>query len=92
MGIGQPALLHWRYSLVEYMPAMFVYDYVVQSKKPEAIASKNTLFYPFNKIVWYLVASSVFSVFLTLVLIQKCWMMASGEKPPSVWIYQGKKI
>ena len=71
---------------------MFQYRFLVQSKKPEAINRFDTLFYPLDKYVWFFIVSSVLAVFITLIVIQKCWMLASGENPVNGWIFQGKKL
>ena len=68
---------------------MYTYAYEVQSKKPEAIISFDALTYPFDKTIWYLIASSTAAVFLTLIGIQTTWIRVSGERPPIGWVFQG---
>ena len=77
--------------IVDYLPSMYLYSFLVQSKRPEAIGSYDTLIYPLDKYCWYLVISSILAVFITLIFIQICWMFSSGERPSSTWIFQGHK-
>ena len=90
LGIGQTSILLHRYASIDYLPSMFLYRFLVQSKKPEAINRFDTLVYPLDKYVWCCLALSVLAVFITLIFIQKCWILASGENPKNGWIFQGK--
>ena len=92
IGIGQAAYAHFRYQLIEYLPRMFDYRFVVQSKKPEAIVSFDALTYPFDKYIWYFTSSFSLAVFALLILIQKCWVHASRKKPPYGWVFEGKSL
>ena len=89
IGVGQASILHYRYKNVDYLPAMFLNVFLVQSKRPEAIGKIDTLIYPLDESCWYLMVSSIFAIFITLILIQKCWIIASGERPTNTWIFQG---
>ena len=90
IGVGQHAIISKRAKLIEYLPWMFVYINGVQSKKAEQISNTlDTLAYPFDKYIWSFTASFTMAVFLTLIFIQKCWVQASGQKPPDGWIFQG---
>ena len=89
IGLGQASINPKRYLKVEYLPWMYTYEFRVQSKKPEAIVTYDTLIYPFGKYVWYLSFAFCLAVFLLLTFIQKCWIYASGEYPPNGWVFQG---
>ena len=68
---------------------MNTYKCEVHSKKPEAIVTFEALFFPFDKYIWYCTISFSVAVFILLIFIQKCWIQASEEKPPSGWVFQG---
>ena len=89
IGVGQHAMVPYRYALIEYQPHMFTYIYEVQSKKPERIISFDALIYPLDTLSWYFTAACTSSVLLLLIFIQKCWTHASGRKPPNGWLFQG---
>ena len=68
---------------------MLVYVYDVQQQKPQQIISYEALVYPLDNYSWYFTLFSSTAVLFTLILIQKCWENASGQKPPSGWFFQG---
>ena len=78
-----------RYKLIQYLPWMFDYKFEVQSRRPEAITSYDALIYPFDKYIWYFTSSSMLVVFFALLIIQKCWVHASGKRLPTGWGFQG---
>ena len=90
IGLGQATIVPYRYGLIDYLPWIYAYGFEVQSRRPEQILSFDQLTVPFGKYVWICTASFTIAVFLTLVLIQKCWTYASGEKPAGGWLFQGK--
>ena len=92
IGVGQHAIIHMRYKLVEYLPWMFVYINGVQSKKAEQINTLDTLIYPFDQYIWYFTASFSMAVFIALIFIQKCHINAMGHIPQDGWIFQGDII
>ena len=90
IGVGQHAITEKRYKLIEYLPWMFVYINGVQSKKAEQISNTlDTLIFPFDKYIWLFTITFTMAVFILLIFIQKCWIHASGQKPPDGWIFQG---
>ena len=89
LGIGQTSIVPGRYKKIDYLPAMFLYKFLVQSKKPQAFTAFNTLIYPFDNYSWYFIIASILAVFLTLITIQKCWIIASGERSSDTWIAEG---
>ena len=68
---------------------MFAYQFHVQSQKPEALTTYDTLIYPFDNYIWYFIGSFSTAIFLALITIQIIWIHVSGEKPPFGWIFQG---
>ena len=91
IGVGQASIVSHRYKKVDYLPSMFLNEFLVQSKKPDPIGKIDTLIYPLNKFCWYFMISSIITIFMTLIFIQKWWMIASGERPSNSWIFQGVK-
>ena len=92
IGIGQTSLVIYRYELIEYLPWIYGYTFVVLSKKPEATVSFDTLTNAFDKYLWCFTFSFSIAVFAFLTLIQKCWIYASGKKTQHGWIFEGKII
>ena len=89
IGVGQASIIYYRYMNVDYLPSMFLNAFLVMSKRPRAIGKIDTLIYPLDKSCWYLMVSSIFAIFIALILIQKSWIIASGERPTNTWIFQG---
>ena len=90
ISIGQTVITPGRYELVEYLPWMYTFEFIVQSKRPEAIGvSYRALILPFDKYIWYFIGTSMLAVFLVLITIQKCWVHASRKSPPTGWVFQG---
>ena len=90
LGIGQTSIIPNRYKLIEYLPSMFVFKFLVQSKKPQAISPFDTLIGPYDKFCWYFIMASMISIFIALIIIQKSWMIANGEVSSSFWVYEGQ--
>ena len=57
---------------------------------PQQIISYEALVYPLDNYSWYFTLFSSTAVLFTLILIQKCWDNASGQKPPNGWLFQGE--
>ena len=78
-----------RYKIIDYLPSLFVYDYLVISQKPQQIISLDALYYPVDKYTWCFTITSAIAVLLLLVMIQKCWNYASRQNPLEGWLFQG---
>ena len=78
-----------RYKIIDYLPLLYEYNYVVISQKPQQITSFDALYYPVDKYIWCFTILSALAVLLLLVIIQKCWSHASGENPLEGWLFQG---
>ena len=89
LGIGQHSMAPYRYKFIEYLPHMFTYQFIVQSQKPEQIISFEALLLPLDNYTWCSTLISSLLVLVLLVIIQKCWTLASGQKPPNGWLFQG---
>ena len=89
LGIGQPNLAHYRYMIDDYLPAMSMYEYIMGSKKPEEIATYDTIIYPFDAATWLFTICSILSEFLLLILAQNLWSYIYKSKTPDDYIYEG---
>ena len=89
IGLGQHSMATYRYELIEYLPQMFTYGFIVMSQKPESITSFDALVFPLDSYTWYFTFISSMGILILLVIIQKCWIQASGQKPSNGWLFQG---
>ena len=89
IAIGQIWYHNFFGQLIEYLPSMYVCTFLVQSQKPTAIISYDTLSYPFDKYLWYMTILFSTSVFILLIFIQKCWIHATMKKSHNEWIFEG---
>ena len=89
MGIGQLNLADYRYRIVDYLPAMDMFEYVMASKKPEEIASYDTIIIPFDKYVWSFIFGCMCAQFLLLVIMQHLYSNVTGTSNPTDFIYEG---
>ena len=88
MGIGQANLIDYRYRIVDYLPAMYMYEYIMASKKPKEIATYTNT-YPFDSYSRLCIICSIFAVFLTLILAQNLWSFMQSSSNPDDYIYEG---
>ena len=83
-------MVPFRYERIEYVPHMFTWYFNVQSYRPKPIVSLDALIYPLDGFGWIFTFSSMISVLLILIIMQKLWPHASGQKPSSGWLFQGE--
>ena len=91
MGIGQPNFADYRYRVVDYLPPMYMHGYIMAGKRPGAIASYDTLIYPFDSYCWLFTICSVLVIFLTLIFSQLLWSFEHFKSNPGVYINEGEK-
>ena len=89
MGIGQINLADYRYRIVDYLPAMNMFEYVMGSKKPGEIASYDTIIIPFDNYVWSFIFGCICAQFLLLVMMQHLYSNVTGTSNPTDFIYEG---
>ena len=80
MGIGQANFADYRLKMVDFLPPMYMYEYIMVSKRPRPIASYDSIIYPFDAYIWIFISISMMVQFLTLFTIHKVWTFASGAK------------
>ena len=68
---------------------MYMYEYIMGSKKPEEIATYDTIIYPFDAASWLCILCSILSEFLILFLAQNLWFIIYSNKNPDDYIYEG---
>ena len=82
-------MVSYRYSLVKYLPWMYVYEFLLSTSKPRQITSLGTLWYPFDGYVWAFTGGCTTVVLVLLRTIQKLWLQASESEAPQNDIFQG---
>ena len=83
--------MHYVYEVADFLPPMSVYDYIISQKKPEEIASYDTLIHPFDKYVWAFTFASTIGVMVTLILMKKFWNIKQGHSSYENDYYKGDK-
>ena len=81
--------MSYRFKMVDFLPWMYVYEFNMQSKRPDPIHSYETIIYPFGYYVWAFAFIITLATFVVLITIQLCWFKMSGEPNPRSWLYQG---
>ena len=89
MGIGQSSFSAYRNKLVDFLPNMYMHEFVMQSKKPHEIASFDTIIYPFDSFIWIFSLGSMLAVFAMLLLMQNSWNKASGTPNNDDHVFEG---
>ena len=92
LGIGQPNFADYRYMIVDYLPAMSMYEYIMGSKKPQEIISYDTIIYPMDAYVWLFVLISSLAQFILLHIAQNIWSYSSNLKNPVDHIFEGNEL
>ena len=82
-------MVSYRYDLVNYLPWMYVYEFLLSTSKPKEIASLGTLWYPFDGYVWAFIGVCTTAVLVLLRIIQKLWIQASGSEAIQNNLFQG---
>ena len=55
LGIGQTSYVSFRFKVVDFLPWMYVYEFIMQAKRPDPIQSYETIILPFGYChVWML--------------------------------------
>ena len=89
MGIGQSSFSAYRNKLVDFLPNMYIYEFVMQSKKPHEMASFDTIIHPFDSFTWIFSLASMLAVFGTLLLMQNSWLRVRGESNNINFMFEG---
>ena len=79
MAIGQGIFAGYRNELIDYLPPMYVYEFIMKSKRPDPLATFATIVYPFDIYIWTFMIISMILQFLMLIAMQKIWSSLSGN-------------
>ena len=90
LGIGQTSYVSYRFKVVDYLPWMYVYEFIMQSKRPDPIQSYETIIYPFGYYVWAFAFAFTVATLVVLMGFQWCWSKFSGEPFPRGWLWEGR--
>ena len=74
---------------LEYLPWMYSVQNIFLTPMERPIPSYNTLVKPLSLTVWAWTLGSLLSVFVALVIMQKCWSYASRQPDPQDYIFKG---
>ena len=89
LGIFQITLEDYRLRLIDYLPPMYTVEFYLNSKKPRATTTYDTIIIPFDKYVWTFMMVCIFTQFLLLVLMQRLYNNATGTEYLNNFIYEG---
>ena len=89
LGIGNTDLQDYRFKVVNFLPAMYVYGTMLCSQKPKEITSYDTIVIPFDNYVWCFTFSCIITQFLLLVTMQNLWSHVRGTHNPADYIFEG---
>ena len=89
LGIGQASLAHYRFKLVDFLPAMYTWGDFIASQKPKELTSFDTIIIPFDKYVWFLMIGFICAQFLSLIKMQYLYSFVTGTRVPNDFIYEG---
>ena len=78
-----------RFEVVDFLPPMYMYEYIFRSKNPDQIASYNTIVYPFDVYTWTFITISMMAQFFVLLVTQNMWAVLSGNTNPQDYIFEG---
>ena len=89
LGIGQANLADYRYEVVDFLPPMYLYEYIMKTKRPDQIDTYDTIVYPFDAYIWIFILFSMMAQLLALFVMQNVWSITSGAKKPRDYIFEG---
>ncbi len=92
MSMGQLSMMHYRYQLVDYLPYMYGYNFVIITAQPSPIASYDTLFYPFDSFIWNLVLGLTAAQIALFIIIETAWVNVSGRHTSDDYLYEGNAV
>ena len=89
LGIGQTSFSDYRYSFVDFMPAMYKGGTIMASQRPKEITSYDTIVIPFDKYVWFFTLGCIITQFLLLGMMQIIWSSVTGTRRPRDFVFEG---
>ena len=89
IGIGQMYFVLYNYKMVDYLHFMYEHAFFLVSRKPQQIASYDTIVHAFDLYVWGSTFIIIFAQFILLLVTQNLWSYATGNPNPSDYIFEG---
>ena len=89
LGIGASSIAEYRYKVIDYLPWMYVFELSLTSRRPEEIASYDTLIYPFDSYIWCFIIGATLVTFTLLLTMQKLWNHIYGKSFTFDHIFKG---
>ena len=80
-----------RHKMVDYLPYMHTYKWVLQSRRPKPVASYVTIVKTYDNYTWGFNILSLVVKFFLLLLVQNMWSKVSGGANPQDYIYEGQQ-
>ena len=68
---------------------MHMYEYIMKSKKPNEIATYDTIVYPYDSYIWIFIIVTMLAQFLALHILQRTWSFLSRQPNPTHYIFEG---
>ena len=79
----------YNYKIVDYLHFMYEHAFFLVSRKPQQIASFDTIVHAFDLYVWGSTFSIIIAQFILLLVTQNLWSYATGNPNPSDYIFEG---
>ena len=80
-----------RHKMVDYLPYMHTYKWVLQSRRPKPVASHGPYVTTYDNYTWGFNILSLVVKFFLLLLVQNMWSKVSGGANPQDYIYEGRQ-
>ena len=79
IGIGQASMMAYRYQVVDFLPYMFSYEFLIMTGKPIQTPAYETLIHPFDRYIWIFIFAFILFVSCALTAIEKVWLLGPGR-------------
>ena len=76
--------------VVDFLPAMYMFEQFLATRKPKEITSYDRIIIPFDKYIWLFTFGCICAQFLLLVAMQYLYSHVTGTIIPNDFIYEGK--
>ena len=89
LGIGQTDFEYNRFKVVDFLPTMYMIELLLASKRPQEIASYDTIVIPFDKYTWFMTSCYIITQVLLLLVMQNLWSKITGTRNPTDFYFEG---
>jgi hypothetical protein len=73
-------LQHYQFFLVDYLPYMFLYEFVISTKMPKEVLLYDTIIIPFDNYIWSLLISLTLAEIIFLMALEFLWHNTTGKR------------